>query len=229
MSTHTALCARQVTAGYGSRPVIHDIDISVDAGEVVALLGPNGSGRTTTLLALSGELPCMGGEVLVDGTPTRAPLHRRARAGLGFVTEERSVFMGLSTRDNLRVGGVRADDALTMFPELGNRMRVAGGLLSGGEQQMLTLSRALVRGPRVLLADELSLGLAPLMVSRLLRAIRDAADAGCAVLLVEQHVRQALKVADRVYVMRRGRVVLEGTAAELRSRLDEIVDSYWGS
>ncbi|MCU1503137.1 MAG: putative high-affinity branched-chain amino acid transport protein superfamily, atp bind [Ilumatobacteraceae bacterium] len=222
-----AIEAKKVTTGYGPQPVIHDVDIVVRPGEVVALLGPNGAGKTTTLLGLAGELPLISGQVVLDGTPTKAPLFKRARRGLMFVTEEKSVFMGLSTRDNLRVAGVEIAVALKLFPELERRLDVRGGLLSGGEQQMLSLARALCRNPRVLLADELSMGLAPLVVKRLLEAVRAAADEqGTAVLLVEQHVRQALRYADSAYVMRRGRIVLSGTAADLRSRISEIEDSY---
>ena len=216
-----------VAAGYGSQPVIHDIDLVVHPGEVVALLGANGAGKTTTLLALAGELPLLAGQVRLDGQPTKAPLHRRARHGLTFVTEEKSVFMGLSTRDNLRVAQVDIDHALTLFPELERRIGVRGGLLSGGEQQMLSLARALARHPRLLLADELSMGLAPLVVKRLLDAVRTAADTHhTAVLLVEQHVRKALHYADRVYVMRRGRIELSGTGPDMRSRLTDIEDHY---
>jgi branched-chain amino acid transport system ATP-binding protein len=222
-----ALEARGIAAGYGPQPVIHDVDIDVRPGEVVALLGANGAGKTTTLLTLAGELPLMRGEVRIDGTATKAPLYKRARNGLTFVTEEKSVFMGLTTRDNLRVAGVDLGEALTLFPELERRLHVRGGLLSGGEQQMLTLARALAREPRVLLADELSMGLAPLVVKRLLEAVRAAADRrGTAVLLVEQHVRKALRYADRAYVMRRGRIELSGTATDLNSRIDEIEDHY---
>lgn len=222
-----AIEARRLTTGYGPQPVIHDIDIEVRPGEVVAILGANGAGKTTTMLALSGELPLHAGEVLLGGSVTTAPLHARARRGLMFVTEEKSVFKGLSTRDNLRVAEVDVDEALTLFPELGKRMDVRGGLLSGGEQQMLSLARAVCRHPRVLLADELSMGLAPIVVQRLLQAVRDSADRdGTAVLLVEQHVRQALRYADRAYVMRRGRIELSGESAELRTRIADIEEHY---
>lgn len=222
-----AIEAVSLSAGYGAQPVIRDINLFARPGEVVALLGPNGAGKTTTLLTLAGELPPLEGEVRIDGQVTKSPLHKRANAGLMFVTEEKSTFMELSTRDNLRVAGVDLDEALTLFPELGKRIDVRGGLLSGGEQQMLSLARALCRHPRVLLADELSMGLAPLVVQRLLHAVRQAADTqGTAVILVEQHVRQALRYADRAYVMRRGCIELTGDADDLRSRIGEIEDSY---
>jgi branched-chain amino acid transport system ATP-binding protein len=216
-----------ITAGYGPQPVIHAIDIEVAPGEIVALLGANGAGKTTTLLALSGELPLMSGQVLMDGHPETGPLHQRARRGLAYVTEERSVFKGLSLADNLRCGGVEVGDALALFPELSQRLRVPGGLLSGGEQQMVTLARALGRRPRLLLADELSLGLAPLVVKRLLDAVRMAAERdGCGVLLVEQHVRKALRYADRAYIMARGRIQMNLPAATARERIGEIEQTY---
>jgi branched-chain amino acid transport system ATP-binding protein len=216
-----------MTAGYGPQPVIHDVDLVVRPGEIVGLLGANGSGKTTTLLSLAGELPLLSGEVLLDGAVTTAPLHHRARAGLTFVTEEKSVFMGLSAHDNLRVAGVDEATALELFPELGRLMNVRAGLLSGGEQQMLTLARALCRKPRVLLADELSMGLAPLIVKRLLESVvRVARQQGTAVLLVEQHVRKALGYCDRAYVMHRGQVELSGSAGDLLDRIGEIEDRY---
>jgi branched-chain amino acid transport system ATP-binding protein len=219
--------ARSVSAGYGGQPVVHDLDLTVGPGEVVCLLGPNGAGKTTTLLALSGELPLLGGEVLFEGEPTTAPLYRRARAGLAYVTEERSVFKSLSGLDNLRCGGVASSDVLALFPELERCLGTRGGLLSGGEQQMLTVGRALARKPRLLLADELSLGLGPLIVDRLLQAVRAAAtDRGMAVLLVEQHARKALRYADRVYVMRRGHVEMALTADEAGRRISEIENVY---
>jgi branched-chain amino acid transport system ATP-binding protein len=221
-----ALEASSLSVGYGPIPVVHGLDLTVRAGEVVGLLGANGAGKTTTLLALSGELAPSQGEVRIDGVPTTSPLYARARRGLAFVTEERSVFMQLTAGENLRLGRGSAQDALDLMPELGKLLKRRAGLLSGGEQQMLSLARALAARPSVLLADELSLGLAPMIVSRLLAAVRSAADAGAAVLLVEQHVKRALGICDRAYVMHRGRLVIEGTAAELLRRLPEIEDTY---
>jgi branched-chain amino acid transport system ATP-binding protein len=219
--------ARGLCAGYGTQPVVHDLDLAIRPGEVVALLGANGAGKTTTLLALSGELPVMDGTVEFGGAPTKAPLHVRAKNGMAFVTEERSVFMQMSTMDNIRVGRCDEQRVLEMFPVLKERAAVRGGLLSGGEQQMLTLARAISRNPKVLLADELSLGLAPMIVDQLLQTVRSqAAKHGMGVLLVEQHVRKVLAYADRVYVMQRGRVVLEGEATEIKARVGEIEQTY---
>jgi branched-chain amino acid transport system ATP-binding protein len=207
--------------------VIHDLDLTVQAGEVVALLGPNGAGKTTTLLTLAGEVQPTGGEVRMGGTPVRSPCHRRARAGLGFITEERSVFMQLTVVDNLRVAGVDPVDALALFPELKDFGRRKAGDLSGGQQQMLALARMLARQPTILLADELSLGLAPLVVKRLLVALRTAAsERQVGVLLVEQHIRQAMDVADRVYVLSQGRVTMQGPIEDVRGRLDEVEAAY---
>jgi branched-chain amino acid transport system ATP-binding protein len=221
--------ARQLSVGYGAIPVLRDVDLHVDRGEVVALLGPNGAGKSTTLLTIAGELAPTSGAISLFGTRARGPLHRRVKAGLGLVTEERSVFMRLSTTDNLRVGRVDASFCLDLFPELAARRDVLAGDLSGGEQQMLTLGRALARHPRALLADELSLGLAPLVVDRLLQAVRKAADdEQVGVLLVEQHVEEVLAYADRVYVMSHGRICFGGTPTEFASRRDEIESSYFG-
>jgi branched-chain amino acid transport system ATP-binding protein len=218
---------RKLCSGYSGQPVVHDLDLKIEAGEVVALLGPNGAGKTTTMLTLAGELRPLSGEVLFNGQPTKARLHRRARNGMSYVTEERSVFKGLTTRDNFRVAGLDPDKAVELFPELEKRMGVRGGLLSGGEQQMLTLARALARAPSLLLADELSLGLAPLLVDRLLQAVVEAArERGTAVLMVEQHAHKALRYADRAIVMRRGRVELAMTAEEARHRIGEVEQAY---
>jgi branched-chain amino acid transport system ATP-binding protein len=218
--------ARRLAVGYGPQAVVRDLDITVHAGEIVALLGVNGAGKTTTVRALAGELRPISGEVWFRGQRTSAPLHRRARNGLRLITEERSVFMGLSVADNLRLGGQQQAHCLDLFPELRALLGRRAGLLSGGEQQMLTLARALAARPVVLLADELSLGLAPLIVERLLAAVRVAADHGTGVLLVEQHVRNALELADRAYVLSHGEVALEGPTAELLDRVEEIEESY---
>src|SRR5690349_3966329 len=174
---------RGLDAGYGEVSVVRNLDLRVRGGEVVALLGANGAGKTTSLLTISGDLPAMGGEVRWLGEATTAPLHVRARQGLGLVTEERSIFPGLTVRDTLRVSRCDTDRAFDMFPELKTRLRVKAGNLSGGEQQMLSLARILACDPKALLADELSFGLAPLVVDRLLAAVRAAADDGVAVLL----------------------------------------------
>jgi branched-chain amino acid transport system ATP-binding protein len=209
---------RGLAAGYHGVAAISDIDLVVRPGEIVALLGRNGAGKTTLLHTLAGKLRPLAGAVLVDGEVTRASLHRRARDGLALVTEERSVFSELSVSSNLRLGRGEAAAALALFPELEPLLRRRAGRLSGGEQQILTLARALAGRPRALLADELSLGLAPLVVERLLSALRDAAAEGLGVLLVEQHTQQALRASDRVYVIQRGRIVHEGLSRDLLRR-----------
>ncbi len=226
MSADVVIRVEGMSTGYVGQPVVQDVSFTVHAGEIVCLLGPNGAGKTSTLLAVSGELPLMAGEVWLSGSSAHEPLYKRARNGLSYVTEERSVFKGLSCRDNFRVGKVDLDAALALFPELERRLDVRGGMLSGGEQQMLTLARALARKPKALLADELSLGLAPLVVERLLKSVRKCADEGAAVLMVEQHARKALKYSDRVLVMRRGKVRMDMPAAEARERMLDIEAAY---
>jgi len=218
--------ARALCCGYGADAVVRDVDLHVERGEIVALLGANGAGKTTTLRTLSGELPAQGGTVLLDGVEATGPLHRRARSGLSIVPEERNVVMTMTVRDNLRVSRCDADRALDLFPELADHVGRTVGLLSGGQQQMLALAIALARRTTLLLADELSLGLAPQLVDRLLATIRECARDGVGVLLVEQHVHKAMDVADRAYVMQRGRIELAGTTADLRGRLSDIQASY---
>jgi sulfate-transporting ATPase len=222
----TLLSVRGLAAGYGDLAAVRDLDLDVLAGEVVALLGPNGAGKTTTLLTIAGELAPLAGTIECLGIPARAPLHRRVRGGLGFVSEERAVFSSITTLGNLRLGRGAGARALEVFPELEALLKRRAGLLSGGEQQMLTLGRALASDPRLLLVDELSLGLAPIVVQRLLRAVRAAADQGVGVLLVEQHAGEALSIADRVIVLRHGRVVMQGSAAELRDHVGDLESAY---
>lgn len=226
-ATGALIEARQVSAGYGKMAVVHDVDLHVAPGEVVALIGANGAGKTTTLLTLAGEVPPMDGEVHFLGAVSTAPMHHRCRNGLAYVTEERSVIMDMTVAENLKLARVPVDVAIAYFPGLERLLKRRAGLCSGGEQQMLSLARALGRRPKVLLADELSLGLAPIIVEYLLAAIRSAADEdGIGVLLVEQHVRKALNVADRVYLMERGRIVLSGTSEEVAGHLDRIESAY---
>nr|WP_237556162.1 ATP-binding cassette domain-containing protein [Streptomyces sp. SID5914] len=222
------LAAHDLHAGYGKIDVLHGIDLHVDAGEVVALLGANGAGKTTTLRAFAGLLPSRG-RLEVLGHDDRAPLHVQTRRGMRYLPDDRGIVRALSVADNLRLAGVDRDDAYELGPELEALAGRRAGHLSGGEQQILALTRAIASAPALLMADELSFGLAPVVVSRMLRLARLAAERGAAVLLVEQYASQALAVADRAYVLQRGRVALQGPAADLAGDLDAIERSYLGT
>lgn len=218
--------AVRLESGYGDLAVIRDISLSVNAGEVVSLLGPNGAGKTTLMLALAGELPVMHGEIRWMGRRTQEPPYRRAQRGLGFVPEGRSVVSSLSTADNLRLGRGGVDRAVAFFPELRGLLSRPAGLLSGGEQQMLAMARTLAASPTALLVDELSLGLAPVIVSRLMSVVREAADrTGVAVLLVEQQVKRAFDICDRWFVLKRGELVASGDRS---SGLAVVEKAYFG-
>jgi branched-chain amino acid transport system ATP-binding protein len=223
----------RLSAGYDGAAVVRDLSLAVASGEVVALMGANGAGKTTTLRAISGLVKPMGGCVRLDGadlagvSPTA-----RARRGIVHVPHDRGIFFGLTVTEHFRLDGVTQDGqeaAFDHFPALRNLSNRKAGLLSGGEQQMLALARALAREPRLLLLDELSLGLAPVVVERLLPVVREfAVGRGAAVLLVEQHVHLALEIADRGYVLSHGELVASDSAERLRNDAALLAASYLG-
>jgi branched-chain amino acid transport system ATP-binding protein len=230
----TTLEIAGLTAGYDQAAVIRNVDLTVGAGELVALLGANGAGKTTTLRVISGIVKPIAGQVSLDGHDlARFSPAARARRGIAHVPEGRGIFFGLTVAEHFRLGPrgeqLDAELAYSYFPKLRELQDRRTGLLSGGEQQMLAIGRALARHPRLLLLDELSLGLAPVIVEDLLPIVRDyARQSSCAVLLVEQHVHLALEVADRGYVLSHGEIVLHKTADELRRDHHLLIASYLG-
>jgi branched-chain amino acid transport system ATP-binding protein len=223
-------------AGYGGIAVVRDLTLHVDEGEVVALLGPNGAGKTTTLLTAGGVLPLIRGDVKVfDRSVKGRKPQQIAREGLSLVPEDRALFFGLTVRENLRLGGRGGrggsdlGEIFHYFPALEPLLDRRAGLLSGGEQQMLAVGRALLMQPKLLMVDEMSLGLAPVIVKALIPVLRQIADEkGCGVLLVEQHVQLALEVAERAYILAHGNLMHEGPAAALRKDRALLESSYLG-
>ena len=230
-----ALECRGLSGGRGRVTAFRDVDLAVEAGRVHALLGPNGAGKTTFLLTVAGLLPSQGGRVAVSGVPLRPGRATAAcRAGVVLVPDKRELFTTLTVEENLRVAaGRRGPDPrsmLAVFPALEPRWSLRAGALSGGEQQMLAMARALIQRPKVLLVDELSMGLAPLVVEHLFTVLRAvAADTGCAVVVVEQYVHLALQVADSASVLNRGTLVLHGPASHLSANPRHLEEAYLGT
>lgn len=229
---------RDLEAGYGPIRALDHVSLDVEDGELVALIGANGAGKTTLLMAISGVVPSRGGSIRFAGSPLAAMKpHEVMRLGIGHAPEGRRIFPRLTVRENLELGGFtqtdRAklyrdiDEACGLFPVLGERMDQLGGTLSGGEQQMLAIARALVGHPRLLLLDEPSLGLAPLVVAKVFEVIASLSARGISVLLVEQNARAALKLAHRGYVLETGRITLTGSGAELAADR-RVRDAYLG-
>jgi branched-chain amino acid transport system ATP-binding protein len=218
----TCISTVDLHAGYGDLEVLRGISLHVNPGEMVALLGANGAGKTTLLNAIAGYLRPTGGAVRLFGRPATPPPHLRARQGLGFIGDDRNLLPSLTTRENLRMIKGSPESLLSIFAELGEKLSTRGALLSGGQQQMVALGRALMSGARALLIDELSLGLAPIVRERLLERLRAQADNGTGVLVVEQSVRSVLSYADRAYVINHGQIVAERTSQEWVASLDDL-------
>jgi branched-chain amino acid transport system ATP-binding protein len=224
----------RVSVSYGGMRALHDVSLVVPEDSVVALLGPNGAGKSTVLRTVSGIVRSEAGRILVDGVRVeRRPAHAIARVGVVHVPEGRGVFPSLSVRENLEIAAAALGEgvdpvagAAELFPVLGTRLRQAAGTLSGGEQQMLALARALLARPRLLMVDEISMGLAPLVVAELFEKLRARALAGTSVLLVEQYVEAALDLADYVYVLDKGRIADVAEPADLRR--DGLASAYLG-
>ena len=221
--------ARNIQASYGAAPAVSDVSLDVGEGELVVVVGPNGAGKTTLINALAGLHRMDAGTLKVGGRDiSRLPAHRFCDEGIALVPEGRRLFAGMSVRENLELGSYRPfaraarakslDEACSIFPVLREKLGLAAGTLSGGQQQMLAVARALMARPRLLLLDEPSLGLAPAIVVELFRIIREVNAGGVAVLLVEQNVAMALDIARRAYVLEEGRIVAEGPPKELASQ-----------
>lgn len=225
-----------LVAGYGVGAVVHGIDLVLHAGEIVTLIGSNGAGKSTLVQCISGLKRPMAGRILFEGRPIEAlPPAARLALGIAHVPEGRQVFAGMTVAENLALGALsapaeaprRREEVCAIFPVLRERMHDLVGNFSGGQQQMLAIARGLMSGPRLLLLDEPSLGLSPLLVAEVFRLIRGLRDQGLTILLAEQNARSALSIADRAYVVENGRIALSGPAADLLAS-DDIAHRYLG-
>lgn len=236
--THNSslLSVSALHAGYGSVEVLHGVSLTVAEGEIVTVLGANGAGKSTTLMTICGAVPARQGAITFAGQPiNQLPAHEIVRRGISQVPEGRRIFPRLTVRDNLELGAFQRQDdiaadlerVLELFPILRERAGQLGGTLSGGEQQMLAIARALMARPKLLLLDEPSLGLAPLMVAKIFEVIQAINRSGTTILLVEQNANRALHIAQRGYVLETGRIVLEDTAPNLIHNAD-VKRSYLG-
>jgi branched-chain amino acid transport system ATP-binding protein len=222
-----------LSAGYGRVQVLWDVDLSVGQQQVVALVGPNGAGKSTLLRALSGMIPISGGHAAFRGQELGGrSIEQIVGLGIAHVPEGRRLFPGLSVRDNLRLGGWRNNNrdisrVMELFPPLGDRLNQVAGSMSGGEQQMVAIARGLMGRPDLIMIDELSLGLAPMIVDEIIERLPEIAASGTSVLLVDQDVDAALSIAERAYVLETGHVVLSGKASELLAD-QRVRESYLG-
>jgi branched-chain amino acid transport system ATP-binding protein len=232
------LDVRELSVSYGAIQAIREIGVTVSTGEVVALIGANGAGKTTLLRTIAGLQQPVGGEIYFDGQEIDGhPPHRLAKKGLNLVPEGRGILTRLSVLENLLLGAVARlnkrepdhdlEEVYTRFPRLGERRAQKAGSLSGGEQQMLAIGRAMMGEPRLLMLDEPSLGLAPLIVREIFAVIAELKEAGTTVLLVEQNARAALKISDRAYVLDQGQIAMEGSAEDLLAE-EGVVHAYLG-
>jgi len=232
--------AHDISVSYGGIDAVQGASLTIDAGQIATVIGPNGAGKTTLLNAIMGIVPARGRFVFADTEITRLPVEARVRLGLSLVPEKRELFPTMSVEDNLQLGGFRhrregarslrraTESIYDLFPRLRERHRQRAGTLSGGERQMLAMGRALMARPRLLMLDEPSLGLAPLLVAEMLRIVSELRRSDCAILLVEQNARAALSISDYGYVLEMGRIRLEGSSAALAND-DRVVQTYLGT
>jgi branched-chain amino acid transport system ATP-binding protein len=223
-------------AGYGPSQVLFDLSMKVEGGEIVSIIGRNGVGKTSTIKAIMGLIDIVSGSIRFDSTEiSRLPTYKRGRLGIAYVPDDRGIFGNVTTAENLRIPlighkmreGDNLELVFSLFPILQERWHQKAGTLSGGEQQMLAIGRALMSRPRLLLLDEPSLGLSPILVEKIFSVIQKVRQEGGTVLLVEQNARQALEIADRGYVLETGKIILQGSAQELRTN-QEVEKAYLG-